>query len=414
MRDIVVIGGGAVGLWSAWHLHKAGVRVTIIDKSAMQDGCSYGNAGMIVPSHFIPMASPGIIAQGIRWMFKKKSPFYIRPRASSELMRWLWLFYRSASSRHVADSVSLLRDMHTESRELYRDLDRMPGFGFGFSQKGILMLFQTPGAESDELETAEIAHQLGIEANYLTLEQLTRIEPALKVQVKGAVHYPGDAHLSPEIMMRQLKAALLAEGVECMTHTEATAIIDDHKNGVRIHTKNGETIPAKNVVLSAGSWSSKLMSLSGFSLPVQDGKGYSMTVHQPNICPSIPAILHEARVAITPMGTNLRISGTLEISGMDEIISTHKVRSILDAVPGYYPQLHIHDPGPVWFGYRPCTPDGLPYIGRWSEDSAVIVATGHAMMGLSLAPVTGRMVKDLVTGNATLHQKLNPARFAGK
>lgn len=413
MKEVVVIGGGAVGLWSAWHLHQAGVRVTVLDKSGMLDGCSYGNAGMIVPSHFIPMASPGIIAQGIRWMFKKKSPFYIRPRASSELMQWLWLFYRSASRKHVADSVALLRDLHTESREWYRDLNSMPGFGFGFTQKGILMLFQTPGAEGDELATAEMAHQLGIEANHLSSAQLADIEPALQLSVRGAVHYPGDAHLSPELMMKQLKDKLAAEGVEFVTHAEALTLIDDPKNGVHIGMKDGKTIFAKQVVLSAGSWSSKVMRHSGFSLPIQDGKGYSMTLSNPAISPTIPSILHEARVAITPMGTDLRISGTLEISGMDETISSHKVRSILDALPGYYPQLQIENPGPVWFGYRPCTPDGLPYIGKWSASSGIIVATGHAMMGLSLAPVTGRIVKDIITGNAPVHPKLNPARFTG-
>lgn len=412
MKEVVVIGGGAVGLWSAWHLHQAGVQVTVLDKSAMREGCSYGNAGMIVPSHFIPMASPGIIAQGIRWMFKKKSPFYIRPRLSSELMQWLWLFYRSASRRHVADSVALLRDLHTESREWYRDLNRQPGFGFGFEQKGILMLFQTPGAEADELATAEMAHQLGIEANPLTPAQLASIEPALQLNVRGAVHYPGDAHLSPDLMMQQLKAALAAGGVEFHTHSEAITLWDDPKGGVQIKCKDGQTILAKHAIVSAGSWSSKLMRHSGFRLPIQDGKGYSMTLEQPAIKPTIPSILHEARVAITPMGTDLRISGTLEISGMDETISPHKLKSIMEAVPEYYPQLKVEHSGPVWFGYRPCTPDGLPYIGKWSGSSGIILASGHAMMGLSLAPVTGRMVKDIITENATVHPKLHPARFA--
>lgn len=147
---------------------------------------------------------------------------------------------------------------------------------------------------------------------------------------------------------------------------------------------------------------------------MQDGKGYSMTLSSPALKPSIPSILHEARVAITPMGNDLRISGTLEISGMDDIINQHKVDSILRAVPEYYPQLKINTPGPVWFGYRPCTPDGLPYIGRWKDGSSVIIATGHAMMGLSLAPVTGRMVSDIVTSHESVSSvaKLNPSRFS--
>ncbi len=146
---------------------------------------------------------------------------------------------------------------------------------------------------------------------------------------------------------------------------------------------------------------------------MQDGKGYSMTLERPSLKPSIPSILHEARVAITPMGDDLRISGTLEISGMDDQVNPHKVNSILKAVPEYYPGMKIKDAGPVWFGYRPCTPDGMPYIGPLQSDSAVIMATGHAMMGLSLAPVTGRIVKDMLAGISSGHalNKTEPSRF---
>jgi D-amino-acid dehydrogenase len=199
-----------------------------------------------------------------------------------------------------------------------------------------------------------------------------------------------------------------------MHDSEVIAIDDQGSSGTYVSISNKDKLQARNVVVAAGSWSGKLMRKSGYKLPMQDGKGYSMTLSNPPLKPSIPSILHEARVAITPMGNDLRISGTLEISGMDDIINQHKVDSILHAVPEYYPQLKIHTPGPVWFGYRPCTPDGLPYIGRWKDGSSVIIATGHAMMGLSLAPVTGRMVSDIVSSQDSVSPaaKLNPSRFS--
>lgn len=414
MKDVVIIGGGAVGLWCAWHLHLAGRHVTVVDKGDFTDGCSFGNAGMIVPSHFIPMASPGVISKGIQWMFKKDSPFYIRPRLNLELAHWLWSFYRSSTKKHVAESVALLRDLHTESRELYRQLHQAPGFSFGFEQKGILMLFKSAAAERDELEMADAAHQLGIDAVHLTPEKLKQVEPGIQMDVRGAVHYPGDAHFTPHVFMRQMVSHLKQAGVEFLSGKEVTGIHDHGYTGAEISTAEGDIIRAQHIVVAAGSWSGRLLKKTGYRLPVQDGKGYSMTLESPSLKPSIPSILHEARVAITPMGDDLRISGTLEISGMDEQVNPHKVNSILKAVPEYYPEIKIKDPGPVWFGYRPCTPDGMPYIGPLKSGSAVIMATGHAMMGLSLAPVTGRIVKDMLTGISSGRplNKTAPLRFS--
>lgn len=413
MKAVVIVGGGAIGLWSAWHLLQAGRQVTIIDKGDFTDGCSYGNAGMIVPSHFIPMASPGVISKGIQWMFKRDSPFYIRPRLDTGLVRWLWSFYRSSNTNHVADSIELLRDLHTESRELYKNLDKHHGFDFGFQQKGILMLYKSISAERDELEMADQAHRLGIEAVHLTAEALSRVEPVVQISVRGAVHYPGDAHIVPHEFMRQMIQYLKRSGVEFLQNSEVVHIDDSASSGVDLQLQGGQHIEAKNVIVANGTWAGKLLKASGYYLPIQDGKGYSMTLKHPVLKPTIPSILHEARVAITPMGDDLRISGTLEISGMDDGINPHRVNSILKAVPEYYPGIHTGNPGPVWFGYRPCTPDGLPCIGPMKKGSAVIIAAGHAMMGLSLAPVTGRIVSDILQNKqGKPHNKLDPYRFS--
>lgn len=413
MKEVVIVGGGIVGLCCAWHLHQAGMQVTIIDKGDFTEGCSFGNSGMIVPSHFIPLASPGMIGKGLKWMFSKGSPFYIRPRLNLELAQWLWLFYRSASKKHVAECAPLLRDMHIEGREFYSQLNSSPGFNFNFDRKGILMMYQSAAGEHEEAETAEMAHELGIAANILSPYDLKVLDPGIAMNVRGAVHFPGDAHLAPYVLMQQLITSLRYSGVEFLGKSEVLGIDDKGVDGAIISLKNNENIKAKHLVIATGTWSGLLMKKSGYKLPMQDGKGYSMTIHQPLGMPAVPAILTEARVAITPMGDSLRVAGTLEISGRDEKINPHKVKSILNAASNYYPELKVADPESVWYGYRPCSPDGMPYIGRLTKDSAIVLATGHAMMGLSLAPATGRMVREIVLKKSSLEkvQKFNPWRF---
>ncbi|MEP6794865.1 MAG: FAD-dependent oxidoreductase [Saprospiraceae bacterium] len=413
MKEVVIVGGGIVGLCCAWHLHEAGIQVTIVDKGDFSEGCSFGNSGMIVPSHFIPLASPGMTGKGLKWMFSKGSPFYIRPRLNLELVQWLWQFYRSASKKHVAECAPLLRDMHIEGREFYNSLNFSPGFNFNFDRKGILMMYQTVAGEHEEAETAAMAHELGIEANILSPSDLSILDPGIKMNVRGAVHFPGDAHLAPHVLMQQLITSLRKSGVEFKVNSEVIKIDNQGNEGAVISLKNNENIRARNVVIATGTWSGILMKKSGYKLPMQDGKGYSMTIHQPIGMPSVPAILTEARVAITPMGNKLRVAGTLEISGRDEKINPNKIKSILNAAANYYPDLKISEPGPVWYGYRPCTPDGMPYIGRLSKDSSIILATGHAMMGLSLAPATGQMVRDILLKKFHLEndRKFNPLRF---
>ncbi|MEP6646629.1 MAG: FAD-dependent oxidoreductase [Saprospiraceae bacterium] len=414
MKEVVIVGGGIVGLCCAWYLIESGLKVTIVDKGTFSDGCSFGNSGMIVPSHFIPLASPGMISKGLRWMLSNGSPFYIRPRLSLELAQWLWLFYRSANKNHVLECAPLLRDMHLESREFYDQLNGRPGFNFHFENKGILMMYQSGHAEKEEVETAEMAQELGIRADKLTPSGLQILEPGIKINARGAIHYPGDAHLAPHNLMQQMILHLKQSGGEFLTETEVQSIgEDDHKNATLV-IKNGDTIKSKIVVIAAGCWSGQLMQRSGFRLPMQDGKGYSMTMQRSEGMPSVPSILIEPRVAITPMGDQLRIAGTLEISGMDEKINQAKVHSIRKAASDYYPDLKIDTARSTWYGYRPCPPDGMPYIGRLNENSPVILATGHAMMGLSLAPCTGRMIRDIIIRKSVnkKNDKFDPARFA--
>lgn len=402
-NHIHIIGGGIIGLTSAWYLLDEGYEVTIIDKGDLLDGTSHGNAGMIVPSHFIPMAAPGVISQGIKWMFDSSSPFYIKPRLNLELVQWLWKFYRSCNASHVKKCMPVLYQFNEWSKDLYRDFSNDERFSFCFEEKGLLMLYKTKHQEEDEIEMAQKANQLGIGAEVLSATSLKELEPNIDLDVKGGVYFPGDAHLYPNRFISHLQKQLQERGAKFLTHTEVVDI--NHNNGMisQLVLSNDNRIDVNQVVLSGGSWTAQLLKKVGVKLLLQDGKGYSFTIKNANLKPNIPTILTESKVAVTPMGDDLRIGGTLELGGLSKNINQNRLDGIINSIPKYYPQLKIkkEDVRDVWLGYRPCTPDGMPYIGRTKSLSNLIVATGHGMMGMSMGPATGKIVSEIASDKKT-------------
>jgi len=394
---IGIIGGGIIGLTSAYYLIKAGHKVTLIDKGSLNEGCSYGNAGMIVPSHFIPLAAPGMISKGIRWMFNSKSPFYVRPSLNPDLFKWGYLFYKHANQANVDKAIPALKELSYYSKSLYQQLANELPFDFGYNERGLLMLYQSEEIEKEEKETAEIANHYGVEARVLNANQVQELEPDVSVSVRGGVYFPGDAHLTPQDLMNRLILFLKESGVEFVTDCE---VFDFKIEGNKIQqlTTNLGNYSFDEVVLATGAWSGTVAKRLQLSLPMQAGKGYSFTLNgiQKNI--RIPSIFLEARVAVTPMGNSLRFGGTMEITGVNHKVSMNRVKGIVESIPKYYPQMKVDVPAKekVWHGLRPCSPDGLPYIGRSKQLNNLIVATGHSMLGISLGPGTGKIVADLV------------------
>ena len=410
-----IIGGGIIGLFSAYYLNQAGFEVEVIEAGDLSEGCSFGNAGMIVPSHFIPLAAPGVVAKGVRWLFSAKSPLYIRPRLNWELAQWLWRFYRSCTAAKVNEAIPVLKDFQEWSRTLYQELSALEDFDFFYEQKGILMLYRSEKAEKEEAEVAEQAHEIGMEAHLLSADALKQLEPHTPLDVLGGVHYPGDAHLYPNHLMQQLVTYLKERGVSFRTHTRITGFQRDKGRITALMTESGERISTSQVIAAAGSWTGRLLKSLGIQLLLQGGKGYSITLqgNEQNIM--TPSILTEAKVAMTPMGSDLRIGGTLEINHFDARIREPRLQGILDAVPKYYPELRVAKPdlSAVWHGFRPCTPDGLPYIGWSDKYDNLMIATGHAMMGLSMGPATGKLVAELVQGKVSFQDQglFHPGRF---
>lgn len=427
-RDVCIIGGGIIGLCSAHALAERGDRVTVIDRHGPErDGCSYGNAGLIVPSHFVPLAAPGMVALGLKWMWNPESPFYIRPRWSGDLIGWAWRFWQAANPDHVARSSPLLRDLNLASRACYEQFATQFGESFGFAQRGLLMLCQTQKALDEEAHTAQVAWKLGMSADVLTSAQAAALDPDVSMDIVGAVRFPLDCHLVPYLFMKRLQQSLEDRGVTFRWETGVTgwrragaqsgrsATARESGPLAAVQTTQGE-IAADEFVLCGGSWSAEMVRPLGLRLPMQAGKGYSLTLPSPPQLPRIPAIFVEARVAVTPMNGSLRFGGTMEIAGLDESITARRVRGIIRAVPRYYPAFDEKDFAaiPPWGGLRPCSPDGLPYLGRTRVAPNLMIATGHAMMGLSLGPVTGQIVAQLLAGETPAYnlEPLSPDRYA--
>lgn len=410
----VVIGGGIIGLSTAYFLVQDGWDVTIVDQSDLHDSCSYGNLGMIVPSHFVPLAAPGIVAQGIRWMFNSKSPFYVKPSLNLSLIDWGLKFIKSATQENVSKAGKPLTDINLLSKQLYEQLTTQPGFDFSFEKNGIMMYFKTDKVAEEEIHMADVAKTMGLDVQVLSTKEAQDLEPEIELDVLGAVHYKCDAHLYPNKLNQQLIQYLQSKNVQFILGAPVSRVIKNHNKVTSILVGDQE-IQGDSFVFAAGSWMPSLLKLADITLPLMPGKGYSFTLEHPAKKMQIPSIFCEARVAITPMGQHLRFGGTMEIGAINNKINLNRVRGIVESVPAYMPGLPIEMPDKknIWYGFRPCSPDGLPYIGKASKLENVFIAGGHAMMGLSLGPATGRLIAELASNKETSIDlsAFNPSRF---
>lgn len=402
-QSVHIIGGGIIGLCSAWYLNQKGYDVVVIERNDLTNGTSHGNAGMIVPSHVMPLASPGVISQGIKWMFNSKSPFYVKPRMDASLLQWLYQFYKSCSNEHVERSMPVLFQLNEWSKSLYDGFVNEPGFGFNFEKKGLLMLYKTPHQEKEEKELAEKAGEVGLEARVLSASELKEVEPDIELDALGGVYFPGDAHLYPNKFMEQLATRLKDKGVQFVTGKEVVDLKSVNGRINEVLLSDGVVLSVEKVLVTGGAWSAKIIKKAGVKIYLQDGKGYSITIKNASIRPNTPAILTEAKVAVTPMGNDLRIGGTLELGGLSTNINRKRLSGIVESISRYYPEINIPEAASkhAWYGYRPCSPDGIPYIGRSAKTDNLYVATGHAMMGLSMGPGTGKLISEIINNEQT-------------
>jgi D-amino-acid dehydrogenase len=411
----IIVGAGIAGLTAAYFLSRTGMAVTVIDKGSGKDNCSYGNAGMIVPSHIVPLASPGIISQGLRWMLKAESPFYIKPRLNRELLSWGWKFKQTSTQEHVEESAPVLRDLLMRNRSLLVDFEEEEALDFGFRKNGLFMLCKTERGLEEEIEVAEKAKALGIPVEVLSAEEVRQMEPNIRMDIIGATYFPKDAHLHPGQLMSKLKALLQKRGVLFKLNTEITDIKEKCAGDIEVIASSGQKFPGSHVILCLGAWMPILMNKIGLNLPLQAGKGYSITIQKPKNHPQICALLTEAKVSMTPMAGQLRFGGTMEIVGRDRSVTPAKISALKKSVVQYFPEYSMGNLNKqeVWVGLRPCSPDGLPYVGKINSYTNLYVSTGHAMIGMSLSFASGELISQLILDvqSDLSHSLIDPNRY---
>lgn len=397
-KKVIVIGGGIIGLCTAYYLQKEGHHVTVIDKSQMNSGASYVNAGYLTPSHIIPLAAPGMISKGIRYMFDSSSPFYMKPRLEYDFLKWAWAFKKSSTAKKVERAIPHIRDINLFSRDLFDEIKASGELGqFHYERKGLLMYYQTQKEGDHEIKTAQRAAEMGLQSDVLDAEGIKKVEKGIEINALGAVHYHCDAHTTPTVLMQKLQGYLPKVGVKIIKECEVS---DFEFSGGRILavTTQDYHYEADEIVLAAGSWSSNLSKKLGLKILLQAGKGYRIDVADETGI-TMPAILLDAKMAVTPMQGYTRFAGTMEFSGINNTIRKERVEAIAKGAASFFNGLNINtaDKNNAQCGLRPVSPDGLPYIGRIPSISNLILATGHAMMGWSLGPATGKLVSQLIS-----------------
>lgn len=411
-KEITIIGGGIIGLSCAYYLSVSGHQVRVIDQTNIGDSCALGNAGYISPSHFIPLAAPGMVGKGLKWMFDQESPFYIKPRVDWQLMSWLWQFNRYCTHRHVNSVKLALLQLCQKSSELYSQLAAEIGNQFQLKNNGCYVLCESQVGLQAELNILEQARQLGLNAREVSCAELEQRFPSMQWAVKGGVFFPEDSHVHPGELLNSLYRILKNKNVEFIEQSQINRILVT-KNKIQSVATDSKVFAVDELLIAAGSWSPQLMKLLDITLPVQAGKGYSVTIDNPWEI-DVPIILAEAAVAITPFEKHIRFGGTMELAGLDLSINKARVEGILKAAKRAIANFDIDgvDRDLSWSGLRPLSPDGLPLIGRLPNYNNLTVACGHAMLGLTLAPVTGHLIEQVYAGNTPDWQAfIRPCRF---
>lgn len=395
---VVVVGGGVIGACSAYYLAKAGFRVTILDRGSFGAGCSHANCGYVCPSHVLPLAAPGAVWSTLKTLFQRNSPLKVRPWTVLRNLGWFLGFARRCNQHDMLASGRAIQALLNSSRSLFEELIQAETLACEWETKGLLFVFQTAGAfdhyaHADELLRREFA----MPAKRFDSTELATLEPALKPGMAGGYLYESDAHLRPDKLMSELGRVLVARGVEIHENREVTGVMRQNGKAKALRTKSGD-VDAEHFVIATGAWTPLLNRELGCCIPIQPGKGYSITMPRPALCATHPLIFEEHRVAVTPFASGYRLGSTMEFAGYDDSLNRSRLAILTEAA-----KLYLKDPlaervQEEWWGWRPMTFDGLPIIDFAPAANNVLIAAGHNMLGLSMATATGKLVAELMGG----------------
>jgi D-amino-acid dehydrogenase len=409
---VVIVGGGAIGVCCAYFLANAGVRVLLLEENEICSGCSFGNLGLLAASHCAPLASPGVISKALHWMLRRESPFSIHWRADPQLAAWLWRFFRASRPAGAPAATAALLNMVLASMAIFEDLSGMGDLTFGFEKRGVLELFATTQGFAEAHARAQSLRNAGLKVEVLDARAAKTSEPMAAPGIRGGMLCLDDGHILPANFVRGLALLAGRAGAELREHA---AIVDFKTVGNRVTgvTTAESVFPVSAVILAAGSASPNLARKLGIHLPVQPARGYSFTRPAHGWRPFRPIMFSESKALLTPMGNDLRLGGVLELTGMDSPVDIGRARALVKSSQQYLrPEISFDGIEP-WSGYRPCSPDGFPIVGWSQRCSNLLYVTGHGMLGLTLAPLSGQIVADLVRGKEPRQDvaRLRPSRF---
>ena len=421
MKPVVVVGGGVIGLCCAFSLHRRGVPVMVFDAGPAERAASHVNAGWVVPSLAEPVPAPGLIATSLRWMFSSDSPLYIRPRLDPAFLRWTLRFWRACNVRDYRAGLEATAAFGARALALY-DALREAGVRYEEHRNGIVFAYRTPEALRHDYAELEPIRRFGFELSpLLDGDALRDLEPSLSESVVGGFWLPRERSLRPDTLVRGLVDFLTEQRVSVRSDTPVSGIETTGKRATAVFA-NGERIPAEAVIVAAGAWTPRLLRPLRVNMPIEAGKGYSIDLAPPPELPrpvGRPLYLHETRVAISPLEGMIRLSGTMELSGLNHHIRPERVAAIARsagwALRGWPRETPTSGPNVrVWTGPRPMTPDGLPVIGWLPGYRNLAVASGHAMLGVTLATATGEAVAEMVAtaGVPEILAAFDPGRFS--
>jgi D-amino-acid dehydrogenase len=393
--NVVVVGGGAVGLASAVSLMRAGADVTVVERDLCGGATSLGNAGWVTPMLSTPLPEPGVMRQALRWMLDPKSPLFVRPRLDPSFLAWSWRFVRNCTPSQFEQGSRALLGLNAQTLALFDDL-RDAGVEFEMHEVGVMAVALSEEVLLKEWKLLRGLAELGYPGRLELLEgdDARREEPALTAAVVGGVRAADERHIRPETFTGGLRRWLEAAGAEIRERTAVRSLVRDG-SGWRVET-SGETLAADRVVVAAGIWSRELLRPLGTTLPLEAAKGYSITLRTNGPAPRHALMLQEAKVGVSPFEGSLRLAGTLELAGMNLRLSRRRVGAIAAAGARYLTGFRLDGSETSWAGLRQFLPDGLPAIGRVPTADGVFVATGHGMLGITLAPATAHALTPLV------------------
>jgi D-amino-acid dehydrogenase len=394
-KDIIVIGGGVIGVAAAYYLAKQGRSVTLIEKDDICAGSSYGNAGLIANGFAIPMAAPGVPRQGLKWLLDAESPFTIKPRLDGDLLRWLWQFRGACNEKQMRQSIAVLLSLGQASFDLFDELLANEGMEFGYERKGRLILFTNEAAFEKTVPTTVLLREYGVDSTLLDAAGVRQIEPNVQPAVTHGIYAADYGHLIPDCFVHELARVAQEKGVTFKTDTAVLGFQTSGRQISSVITSQG-TLTPNQVVLAAGAWSPLIARHLKLRLPIQPAKGYSVTYKRPSTSPHLPLSLSERKIAVTPMGDKLRFTSTLELAGYDPSINQRRLAAIRRNSREYLRGMEELEETTVWSGYRPATPDDLPIIGRSAAFENLILATGHGTLGMTHGLITGKLVSQII------------------